>query len=121
MFESTDVPAYMRQCVTQSVHISHTQPTSCTPTSALQMLLCVALPLLSVGGVADISRKVLQAQTVADMVGTEEEAGIADKAVVVDTVVQAEQQGTCAVLVSAVGVLQGQDQVLAYSPFVGCD
>ena len=108
--------------MTQCVHISHIQPTSCTPTSALQMLLCVALPLLSVGRVADISRKVLQAQTVADMVGTEkEEAGIVDKAVVVDTVVQAEQQGTCAVLVSAVGVLQGQDQVLAYSPFVGCD
>ena len=109
----------MRQCVTQSVHISHIQPTSCTPTSALQMLLCVALPLLSVGGVADISRKVLQAQTVAGMVGTEKEE--ADKAVVVDTVVQAEQQGTCAVLVSAVGVFQGQDQALPYSPFVGCD
>jgi len=64
-----------------------------------------------VGEVAHISHKVLQAQAL--------DTGLQVVAGMVGTVV--EQQGTCAVLVSAVGVLQGQDQALACSAFVGCD
>ena len=57
----------------------------------------------------------------ADVAGAEmEQAGTGDMAVVVDTVLQAEQQGTCAVLVSAVDVLQGQDKALACWAFVAC-
>jgi len=65
-----------------------------------------------------MSHKVLQAQAL--QAGKQIEPGIGDKAVVVDTVVLAEQQGTCAVLVPAVGALQGQAWVLAYWAFLGC-
>ena len=65
-----------------------------------------------------MSHKVLQAQEL--QAGKQIEPGIGDKVVVVDTVVLAEQQGTCAVLASAVGALQGQTRVLAYWDFLGC-
>ena len=60
-----------------------------------------------------MSHKVLQAQEL--QAGKQIEPGIGDKVVVVDTVVLAEQQGTCAVLASAVGA-----RVLAYWAFLGC-
>ena len=90
------------------------------------MVLCVVLPLLSVGEVAQVLCKVVQAQAlrtglrmVAGMVGTQKgETDVGDMAVVVDTVALAEQQGTCAVLASAVDAHQGQDQTPA---FVGSD
>ena len=60
-------------------------------------------------------------QVVAGMAGTgKEDTGTVDKAVEVDTVVLAEQQGTCSVLVSAVDAHQGQDQPEALT-FMGHD
>ena len=56
------------------------------------------------------------------MAGTENvETSVDYKAVVVDTVALAEQQGTCVVVVSAVDAHQGQGQALAYQTSVACD